>query len=405
MFPRVYPKMPRGFSSIIRNSVKKGELFDGGQVKRFEHMFSQYLGLKHGIAVGSGRMALYLALKVLGVENGDEVIIPAYTCPVVPSVVLALKAIPVFIDVELNTFNLNSSLIEPMITKRTKVIIATHIEGYPCDIDKVMEIASKYNLKVIEDCAQSIGAEYRGKKVGCFGVLSYFSFATGKQLNTLGGSIILTDDDNLASKLREEIKDYVFPSKKTILLKLTFASFIDILLKPLVFSWTIYPILFMASLFDLDLITLIFEDKGNVQHKIHKFRKKYSNVQAHLGIAHFIELAKENERRRKKAESLESYFLDGVGRRVHSQEIRPIYHYYSILTRRRKYLAKMLLRAGYDSQPTWNRSCVGLKMFADHRRNCPVSSRLEREVLYLPMHEQLGNLNIKNLAKVINKNM
>jgi dTDP-4-amino-4,6-dideoxygalactose transaminase len=397
--------MPSGAFNIIKETVRKKELIEGGQIEKFEQMFSQYVGLKHGIAVGSGRMALYLALKVLGVVEGDEVIVPSYTCPVVPSVVLSLGAIPVFVDVELRTFNLDPDLIESRITKRTKVIIATHIEGYPYDIDRITEIAYKYNLKIIEDCAQSIGAEYKGEKVGCFGALSYFSFAAGKQLNTLGGSIILTNDGTMDNRLREEVKNYKLPSEKTVLSKLAFACFVDTVLKSSIFNWTVYPVLLTASLFDLDLISLIFEDKGDVQYKIHKFREKYSNIQAYLGKTHLANLGEQNDIRRQKAGFLDGFLLKEVNRRAQPAGIRAIYHYYSILTARRKHIAKILLRHGYDTQPTWNCSCSGLEMFGNYRRDCPVSTRLEKEVLYLPMHDQLSKLNLENLAKIINKSI
>lgn len=405
MFPRVYPKMPSKALGIIKELAKKNELIVGRGIEEFEQAFSQYNGLKYGIAVGSGRIALYSALKILGVDKGDEVIVPAYTCPVVPSVVLSLGAIPIFVDVEINTFNLNPDLIELSITQKTKAIIATHIEGYPCDIGRITEIASKYNLKIIEDCAQSIGAEYSGKKVGCFGSMSYFSFAAGKQLNTLGGSIVLTNNNNIMSRLREEISSYTLPSQKIIISRLAFACFLDTILKPAFFSWTVYPVLLAAGLFNLDLITLIFEDKGDVQHKIRSFKEKYSNIQAALGKAHLAALDKQNDMKRQKALFLDEALLNIVKRRLWPAGNRPIYHYYSILSTSRKHLTQVLLRHGYDTQPAWNCACSELEMFGDYKRDCPVSSRLEKEVLYLPMHEQLDKASLENLARAINRNI
>jgi len=403
MISRIYPKLPKKGVYFIKEALQKEQLIEGPQIEKFEKLFAQYIGVNYGVALGSARVAQYLLLKTLGVKKGDEVIIPAYTCPVVPSIVMALEAVPVFVDVELNTFNIDMNLIETKITEKTKVIIATHIEGYPCAIDGVIKIADKYGIKVIEDCAQAIGAEYKNRKVGSFGVASYFSLASGKQVHSMGGGIVLTNNEEINNALRQQIMQFRFPSKKNILTKIAFAFFVDILLRPKMFLSAIYPVMFLSSFFNVDIITLLFEDKGDVSTIISKFFKRYSNIQAQLAVEHLNLQDEENIKRKQRAELLEQCFSPVVFRRQRANAANPIYHYYSIMMAKRDHFRNRLLRAGYDSQITWNRACSELEMFGNYRSYCPIAMRLAREVLYLPMHDQLQKTSIINLANKINK--
>lgn len=175
----------------------------GENVKEFEKEISEYLGVKHSISVGNGTDALVIALKALGIGEGDEVITTPYTFFATAESISLVGATPIFVDVDLNTYNIDPAKIEEKITDKTKAIMPVHIFGQPCDMDPINEIAKKHNLKVIEDACQAIGSEYRGQMLGNVSDIACFSFFPTKNLGCAGdGGMIVTNDDNLATICR-----------------------------------------------------------------------------------------------------------------------------------------------------------------------------------------------------------
>jgi dTDP-4-amino-4,6-dideoxygalactose transaminase len=172
----------------------------GENVKQFEKEMCEYLGAKNAISVGNGTDALVIALKSLGIGQGDEVITSPFTFFATAESISAVGATPVFVDVRLDTFNIDPSKIEEKITSKTKAIMPVHIFGQPADMDEIIAIAKKYNLYVVEDACQAIGAEYKGKKIGSIGDIACFSFFPTKNLGCAGdGGMIVTNNDDLAT--------------------------------------------------------------------------------------------------------------------------------------------------------------------------------------------------------------
>ncbi len=167
-------------------------------VGRFEKRFAEYCECKYGAAVNSGTTALHTALASIGVGKGDEVIIPTFTMIATPNSIAYLGAVPVLVDSELDTWNIDVDKIEEKITPRTKAIMPVHTYGHPVDMDPIMELAEKYNLFVIEDAAEAHGAIYKGKKVGSIGDLGCFSFYANKIITTGEGGMIVTNNEELA---------------------------------------------------------------------------------------------------------------------------------------------------------------------------------------------------------------
>jgi dTDP-4-amino-4,6-dideoxygalactose transaminase len=175
----------------------------GREVLEFEREFAEYIGVKHAISVGNGTDALVLALMAAGVGKGDEVITTPFTFFSTAESISSVGAIPVFVDVEKDTYNIDPSKIEEKITEKTKAIMPVHIFGQAAKMDEIMAIAKKHNLKVIEDAAQAVGSEYKGEKAGSIGDVGCFSFFPTKNLGCAGdGGIITTSDDNIATILR-----------------------------------------------------------------------------------------------------------------------------------------------------------------------------------------------------------
>jgi len=177
------------------NSSKWGRL-DGNVTAKFEEEFAKMLGVKHCLATSGGTTALYTILGVLGIGPGDEVIIPAYTFVATYNVVTLNYALPIMVDTDIETFQIDPKKMEKAITKDTKVLMPVHMGGIPADLDKIMAIAQKHKLPVIEDACQAPGSEWRGKKVGSYGIAGAFSFQSTKNLNCAEGGAVSTNDED-----------------------------------------------------------------------------------------------------------------------------------------------------------------------------------------------------------------
>lgn len=176
---------------------------EGVEDAAFEKAFAEYCESEYCVGVGNGLDALFLALKALGINEGDEVIVPSNTYIATALAVTYVGATPVFVEPDIRTFNIDPSRIEEAITEKTKAIMPVHLYGQPCDMDPIMEIAKKYGLFVVEDCAQAHGATYKGKVIGSFGDAAGFSFYPGKNLGALGDAgATVTNDEELAKKVR-----------------------------------------------------------------------------------------------------------------------------------------------------------------------------------------------------------
>jgi perosamine synthetase len=173
---------------------------EGPFVKQFEEKMGATAGRKYGIAVANGTAALEVAMQAIGIEEGDEVIMPSFTIISCAMAVTKLGAKPVLIDSDPDTWNMNVEEIEAKITTRTKAILVVHLYGLPVEMDKVLELAEKYHLKVVEDAAEMHGQTYKGRPCGSFGDISTFSFYPNKHITTGEGGMVVTDDEELAEK-------------------------------------------------------------------------------------------------------------------------------------------------------------------------------------------------------------
>ena len=175
---------------------------EGPYVKQFEEKMSERVKRKYGIAVANGTAALEVAVQALGIKKGDEVIMPTFTIISCAMAVTKLGAIPVLVDSDIDNWNMKIDEIESKITDKTKAIMMVHLYGLPVEVDKVLEVAQKHNLKVIEDAAEMHGQTYNGKPCGSFGDISVFSFYPNKHITTGEGGMVVTNDEYLAERCR-----------------------------------------------------------------------------------------------------------------------------------------------------------------------------------------------------------
>ena len=200
---RCYKELKSEIDSAVTKVLSSGWYILGKEVTSFERDFAKYIGTKYCVGTSNGLDALFLVLKAWGIGAGDEVIVPSNTYIATWLAVSYAGAIPIPVEPDIRTFNIDPDLIKEKITKRTKAIIPVHLYGMPADMDPIMNLAERYNLKVLEDSAQAHGAVYGNKKCGSLGTASAFSFYPGKNLGAFGdGGAITTDDPVLAEKVR-----------------------------------------------------------------------------------------------------------------------------------------------------------------------------------------------------------
>jgi dTDP-4-amino-4,6-dideoxygalactose transaminase len=190
-------------NAAIQNELRSGQFIMGPTVTAFEAEVADYLGVEHAIGVNSGTDALVIGLRTLGVDAGDEVITSSFTFFATAEAISQVGAVPIFVDIDPKTYNIDPALIDEKITSRTKAILPVHIFGQAADMDSILETAGKHGLMVLEDVAQAFGGEYKGQKLGTIGHIGTFSFFPSKNLGGYGdGGLIATNDDEVAEEAR-----------------------------------------------------------------------------------------------------------------------------------------------------------------------------------------------------------
>lgn len=198
-----YHSIKEEMDEAVLGVLESGHFILGPNVSALEQEMTEYLGVKHAVGVASGTDALVLALRAAGVEPGDEVIVPSFSFYATAGAVMTIGARPVFVDIKPDTYLIDTPAIEQAVTSKTTAIIPVHLYGQAADMDEIMAIAQKHNLKVIEDNAQAIGAVYKGKKTGAIGDIGTLSFFPSKNMGAYGdGGMVTTNDDEVAEMVR-----------------------------------------------------------------------------------------------------------------------------------------------------------------------------------------------------------
>ena len=339
----------------------------GKYVERFEQEFSKYCDTKYGISVTNGTTALHLALVSLGIGRGDEVIVPAFTMISSALAVCYTGAMPAFVDAEKETWNIDPEKIEEKITPKTKAIMVVHIYGHPCDMGPIMEIAKKHNLKIIEDAAESHGAEYNGKKCGSFGDVACFSFYANKIITTGEGGMVITSDEGISEKCRY-YKNLSFPLKGPR--------------------------------------SYLHEDIG--------FNYRMSNLHAAIGLAQTEKADEYVEMRRQNNSLYRKYLRDveGLYFQAEKKGSKNVYWMNAVVIDPQKFgltcdeLANKLKAQGVDTRPLFKGMHMqpSLKKYGcDMEGEYPVTEWLSENGLYLPSGSGLREEQIKKICEIIKK--
>jgi dTDP-4-amino-4,6-dideoxygalactose transaminase len=407
-YPRHSVNLSAGCYSAILNALLRGKVLQGPDVEAFERGFADYIGVRHALGVSSGRAALYLAFKALQLREGDEVIMPAYTFHIVPLVINACGLRPVFVDVLPDTYNIDVSLIEKKITPKTKAILVTHLYGQPCELEPALQIAQKNGLKVVEDCAHALGADYRGRKVGGFGQLGAFTFAMAKNMPCFGGGMLTTNDEDTYRRLMHMVRPPDTDRLKGLWKEIakTTANYLATL--PVSFSLGVYPFIRASaalgpSLFDREP----GQETVSPTERQSEYLTRLTNLQAAVGLYQLTRIEEINTRMNRNA-LLYNQLLGGQpGIKIPgvSSGSSHTFLYYRIEVPDREALRKKLLSKGVDTMPDDMSNCADLPPFRKDEADLRVTPGLPERILEIPNNFHLKEKDVRFIAKAIKSSL
>lgn len=352
-----YLSIKEEIDTAIKEVISKTAFIGGSYVKNFEGAFAEFCGSEHCIGVGNGTDALFVALKGLGIGVGDEVIVPANTFIATSEAVTQTGAKVVFVDINPKTFNIDVDKIEEKITAATRGIVPVHLYGQPADMDPILEIAKKYNLKVVEDAAQAHGATYKGRQIGSIGDVACFSFYPGKNLGAYGdGGAIVTSNEDLALKAR------------------------------------------------------MIANHGRVEkynHEMEGVNSRLDGLQAAILGAKLKHLPEWTERRRNNAYLYNKYLKDSpVATPFEIEKVRAVYHLYVIRVKNglREKLQDHLKSKGIATGIHYPIALPNLRAYAylnSSESNFPEATEASGEILSLPMFPELDDIQISYVTEAI----
>ena len=369
----------------------------------YERAFAELFKAEGAFAFWKGRVALYAILKALGIDSGDEVILPGYTCMVNANPIKYLGAKPVYVDIEPRTFNIDVAQLESKITVRTKAIIAQHTYGYPCDIDSMLEVAILRGIPLIEDCCLALGSKYKGKTAGTFGKAAYFSFQWNKAFTTGLGGVAITNDAKLAERLSVlRAEQMCEPSRKEALMLAAQLT---------IYRLSIYPRTTALAqnifryLTKKDLILGSYSIREYEPIMAEDFFKDMSWVQARSGLRQLRKLQQNIAHRKKIAEFYDQLLAERgwKGREFDSSIMGPVMVRYPIRIKEKKQALEEAAGAGVELG-SWFECPLHpietpLEVYDYKPGMCPEAEKAARETVNLPVHPRVSE---KTAAKTVN---
>ncbi|MFA5115927.1 MAG: DegT/DnrJ/EryC1/StrS family aminotransferase [Candidatus Omnitrophota bacterium] len=353
-YPRQYQQLKKEFNAVFEEIMSGGDFILRRHLEEFEKRIAEYVGTKYAIGVNTGTDALYLSCRALDFKPGDEVITVAHTFVATVGAIVQCGATPVLADIK-DDFNIDADKIEPLITSKTKGIIPVHLNGHACDMDKILALARKYNLRVLEDAAQALGARFKDRKCASFGDAGIFSFYPAKMLGTAGdGGMVCTNDAALARKLKA------------------------------------------------------FRDNGRVDSveviECFGWCSRLDNLHAAILNMKFNYFDKWVDRRRQIA-SIYDKELSGVGDiLIHPRsggDFFDVYQNYVIRSRERDKLVRHLRDSGIEVLISWPRPLHKQTALGLSRFKLPVTEKISNEILSLPMYPEITDEETKIVIDTI----
>ena len=391
----------------IKGCKARGELIDGPHIAQFEAAFARRAGLDppHAIATSYGRMAFYYILEALGLPPGSEIVVPALTFWVIPELARAAGLRVVFADVDPSTFTLDASALEQAITPATRAVVPTHLYGLPCNMDAIMAVAERHNLRVVEDCAHALGATFRGQPVGTFGDAGFFSFQTLKPLNCYGGGMAIVRDASVAARVRARTLADPWPDVKRIENRLLVGRLQRIFIRPRVFTVSAFPILWISSLIGASPDVYLWEKIRPLKPLPEAYTERFPNVQAAIGLAGLDRLDDWTDRTRRNARLMDQALGDVPGITIPPlfADRTHVYYQYCVYGPQRDEVVVRCVRRGVDIETLHVDVCSEMDLFAGERvvpEGAPGAKRAAAAV-QIPVYASLTDGQARRVARVV----
>lgn len=378
------------------------ELRVGDSVKKVEDWFTSFFSTRYAFAFDSGRSALYFSLRALGVTSDDEVLVQGYTCVVVSNAILWAGAKPIYIDIE---DNLNMSLmdLERKITEKTKVLIIQHTFGLPANIDKLIEIARKHNLKVIEDCAHSLGATYNEKLVGTFGDISIFSFGSNKIISCVRGGILITNKEEFANKIKE-FRDRLPKTRVIKVFQHLLFYPVFVLFRPVynlkVGKWA------LALAKKINILARILYPAEKQAKQVLFYPALFPNALASVLLNQLTNLIGSNKSRGEIVNLYVKYLKSEIKKQPDFEG--RIWLYYPILINNPQNILQRAKKQGIILGSDWSGSTIvprgiNLKKTGYQVGACPKAEEIVHKIITLPTNRFIKEKDVKRITKIINE--
>lgn len=336
----------------ILRVLDSGWFIGGKETAAFENEFKDYIGVKYAVACANGTAAILLALEALGIKENDEVIVPSHTAFPTIEPILNLKAKPVFVEINEEAYTLDVNKVKEKINKNTKAVIAVHLYGHPAELDSLKKVCNEKNVPLVEDCAQAVGAEYKGKKVGSIGNVGCFSFYPSKNMTVCGdGGMVVTNSD----EIRERVAMLKNHGMKT-----------------------------------------------RYENVLLGYNFRISEIACALGREQLKKLEEFNEKRRKIAELYRKYLPENLILPCEKEYVKHVYHLYVIRSNERDRLKEFLEKNNIKSEIHYPiPGHLQQPIPAEFKIRLPKTEKIVNEILSLPMHTKLSEDDVRLVCEKI----
>jgi dTDP-4-amino-4,6-dideoxygalactose transaminase len=369
--------------------------------RNFEKDFSKKTGIENCFSTYTGRSALIAILKSFNFKKGDEILLPGFTFIGLPKIINSLGLVPVFVDVEKYSLNINPNKIEEMISKKTKALLLVHNLGNPNKMDKILRICKKNNLKLIEDCAHTIGSEYKGKLLGTFGDASFFSFHYSKILNTFWGGMACTNDIIQGKKIKNNINKFKEQSFKQLSSRIFVCLAQSIVSSPLIYStifnWSNY---LFKKIKGQDIIEHLYQLKPQ-DLSFHMY--KFTDFQSIIGIEQLKKLDHLNHKRTKYYKIFKNQLNNKIQLQEQNHDGKFIPLFLTIFVKNKEFTIKELKKYRIEVKDFHITSITETKEFNNYRNNCVDAKQISSEILYFPTYHLQTEKDIRHIVKILNK--
>ncbi len=399
---------------IYTTSRSYGALLDyfmsrstGSWIQRLEEELCRFVGVRHAICVPQNRTGIYLALSAV-LKPGQPVIMSPYTIVDVINMVLCAGGRPLFADIERETCNISAAEVEKLITRDTGAVLITHLHGLAAEAERIRNLCAEYDVPMIEDCAQAFGTRIAGKPVGSFGRAGVFSFGMAKNVNTWLGGAVVTDDDALAQRLRDELARFAESSWTLLAEKARSGLATDVATSPAVFKALTFWIFRLGFLRDIEWINNKVRIELDATRKSElpaSYRSRFSDAQARLALGQLGHVDAQSYERIRRGLMYHERLRDIPELIIPParDDLSHTYTYFPIQYRDRDRLLKYMMRHGRDVAAQHYRNTADLADFREFFRDCPNARAVAQELIFLPTYPRYALEEVERNIEVIRR--